>query len=94
MVASPQQNYLKEVVGPHKATLASLWVASLRDFASIKGDSEVFQDGGSAVVDSPYAGLGREVLLPVRIQIPLCNSIQALTTCSTTKIRGQGYYMP
>ncbi|KAH8115151.1 clathrin-coated vesicle protein [Phellopilus nigrolimitatus] len=63
-VASTQQNYLKEVVGPYRATLAVLWVASLRDYASIKGDSEVFQDSGSATIDAPYASLGREVLLP------------------------------
>jgi hypothetical protein len=67
MVASPRQKYLDKVVEPHRATLAPLWIASLRDYATIKGDSEVFQDGGSAAVDSPYAGLGREVLLPVRL---------------------------
>lgn len=64
-VASVQQNYLKEVVSPYNAPLAMLWVASLRDYASIKGDSEVFQDGGTAIMDMPYASLGREVLLPV-----------------------------
>lgn len=64
-VASMHQNYLKEVVTPYRPTLAVLWVASLRDYASIKGDSEIFQDGGSASMDTPYASLGREVLLPV-----------------------------
>ena len=73
MVASPRQKYLEKVVNPHRAILASLWVASLRDYASIKGDSEVFQDGGSTSIDSPYAGLGREVLLPVRGNEYLCD---------------------
>lgn len=64
-VASAQQGYLKEVVKPYRPTLGILWVASLRDYASIKGDTEVFQDSGSATIDAPYASLGREVLLPV-----------------------------
>lgn len=66
-VASPTQKYLSDVVRPYRATLASLWVASLRDYASIRADSEVLQDSGSASLESPYAGLGREVLLPVRL---------------------------
>ena len=64
-IASVQQDYLRAVVEPHRRTLAMLWVAALRDYASIKGDSEVFQDSGSAAIDAPYASLGREVLLPV-----------------------------
>ncbi|THH07979.1 hypothetical protein EW145_g3009 [Phellinidium pouzarii] len=63
-VASIQQSYLKDVVNPFRPTLGALWVASLRDYASIKGDSEQFQDSGSATIDAPYASLGREVLLP------------------------------
>ncbi|KAI5117719.1 hypothetical protein M0805_001805 [Coniferiporia weirii] len=63
-VASSHQAYLKDVVSPYRQTLGALWVASLRDYASIKGDSEVFQDSGSATIDAPYASLGREVLLP------------------------------
>lgn len=65
-VASSRQVYLKEVVGPHRATLAKLWIASLRDFASIRADSEALQESSTAGVDSAYSGLGREVLLPVR----------------------------
>jgi HEAT repeat-containing protein 5 len=64
-VASSQQSYLRDVVGPFRPLLSGLWVSSIRDYASIKGDSEVFQDGGSQALDSPYAGMGREVLLPV-----------------------------
>lgn len=64
-VASSRQTYLKDVVGPYRATLVGLWVSSLRDYASIKGDTEAFQDQGGQGMDTPYAGLGREVLLPV-----------------------------
>ncbi|KAL5476373.1 hypothetical protein ACEPAI_3473 [Sanghuangporus weigelae] len=63
-IASMEQGYLKDVVDPYRQILGSLWVAALRDYASIKGDSEVFQDSGSATIDAPYASLGREVLLP------------------------------
>ncbi|EJD04810.1 clathrin-coated vesicle protein [Fomitiporia mediterranea MF3/22] len=63
-VASIQQSYLKDVVGPYRAILGVLWVAALRDYASVKGDSEVFQDSVTATIDAPYASLGREVLLP------------------------------
>lgn len=65
-IASSQRSYLKDVVGPYRQKLSSLWVASLRDYASIRGDSEMLQDGTSAVMDSSYVALGREVLLPVR----------------------------
>ena len=64
-IASMAQSYLKDVVGPYQQILGTLWVAALRDYASIKGDSEIFQDSGSATIDAPYASLGREVLLPV-----------------------------
>jgi hypothetical protein len=66
-VASTSQDYLKDVVRPHQATLGSLWVSSLRDYASVKSDSELFQDSGPAAIEAPYASLGKEVLLPVRI---------------------------
>ena len=65
--ASVQQDYLKAVVDPYRRVLGVLWVAALRDYASIKGDSEIFQDSGSATIDAPYASLGREVLLPVSL---------------------------
>lgn len=72
VVASTEQGYIEAVVSPFRSTLVSLWVASLRDYASIKGDSELFQDGGSASLDTPYAALGREVLLPVRVPHLVC----------------------
>lgn len=63
-ISSPLQSYLHDVLKPHRATLSTLWIASLRDYASIRVDSEVLQDPASAAVDSSYFGLGREVLLP------------------------------
>lgn len=64
-VASAAQAYLKAVLQPYRAILASLWIASLRDYASIRADSEVLQESASGAMDVAYTGLGREVLLPV-----------------------------
>jgi HEAT repeat-containing protein 5 len=64
-ISSSERSYLKEVVEPYRQVLSSLWVASLRDYASIRGDSEMLQDGSSAILDSSFVALGREVLLPV-----------------------------
>ncbi|THU92726.1 clathrin-coated vesicle protein [Dendrothele bispora CBS 962.96] len=63
-VASYQQSYLLDVVNPYRATLASMWIAALRDYASIRIDSEFLHDTSSAAVDSSYSNLGKEVLLP------------------------------
>jgi len=62
--ATVQQPYLQNVVGPHKPILTALWIASLRDYASVRADSEALQESSSSV-DSSYFGLGRETLLPV-----------------------------
>ncbi|KAI0054064.1 clathrin-coated vesicle protein [Auriscalpium vulgare] len=62
--ASVQQDYLQQVVKPYRSTLASLWVAALRDYASIRADSEVLQDTSSAPLDAAYASLGKDILLP------------------------------
>jgi hypothetical protein len=63
-VATARQPYLQHVVGPHRATLTAHWVASLRDYASVRADSEAVQETSSSL-DSSYFGLGRETLLPV-----------------------------
>lgn len=63
-IATPQQPYLQLVVAPHRFVLASLWIASLRDYASVRVDSESLQDN-AASFDSSYSSLGREILLPV-----------------------------
>ncbi|KIM48466.1 hypothetical protein M413DRAFT_63181, partial [Hebeloma cylindrosporum] len=62
-VSSVRQEYLQNVVKPYQATLSSLWIAALRDYASIRIDSEFLHDT-SSVVDSSYSSLGKEVLLP------------------------------
>lgn len=64
-VASYQQTYLLNVVKPYRATLAAMWIAALRDYASIRVDSEFLHDTSSAALDSTYSSLGKEVLLPV-----------------------------
>ncbi|KAJ2921172.1 hypothetical protein H1R20_g15918, partial [Candolleomyces eurysporus] len=63
-VSSMQQNYLQQVVRPYRPVLASLWVASLRDYAGIRIDSEFLSDTSSVALDSSYSSLGKEVLLP------------------------------
>ncbi|KAG5653101.1 hypothetical protein H0H81_002326 [Sphagnurus paluster] len=63
-VETPNQNYLEDVVKPHRSTLASLWIAALRDYASIRVDSEFINDTSTVALDSSYSSLGKEVLLP------------------------------
>ncbi len=65
-VASVRQVYLKKVVEPYRSSLATLWIVSLRDYASIRTDSEFLHDQSSVALDSTYSSLGKEVLLPVR----------------------------
>ncbi|KAJ7157551.1 clathrin-coated vesicle protein [Mycena crocata] len=63
-IASTKQAYLTDVIKPYRSTLASLWLASLRDYASIRIDSEFLHDTSSVALDSSYSSLGKEVLLP------------------------------
>lgn len=65
-VDSLRQGYLKKVVEPFRSSLATLWISSLRDYASIRSDSESINDTSSVALDSTYSSLGKEVLLPVR----------------------------
>ncbi|KAJ3914962.1 clathrin-coated vesicle protein [Lentinula edodes] len=62
--ASYQQAYLLNVVKPYRPILATMWIAALRDYASIRVDSEFLQNTLSAALDSTYSSLGKEVLLP------------------------------
>jgi len=64
-IASTAQGYLKELIKPYRSSLASLWVASLRDYASVRADTEVLQEDTPATLDVSYTNLGKEVLLPV-----------------------------
>ena len=66
-IASPAQGYLKDLVQPYQSSLASLWVASLRDYASVRADTEALQEDTPASLDVSYTNLGKEVLLPVRL---------------------------
>ena len=60
------QQYLVNVVAPYRRALASLWIGSLRDYASIKAGTELLDDSSTGAVDTSYSSLGKEVLLPVR----------------------------
>jgi len=64
-VSTLKQNYLEKVIQPYRPKLSMLWISSLRDYASIKIDSEFLHDLSSVAIDSSYSSLGREVLLPV-----------------------------
>lgn len=65
-IASAAQGYLKDLINPYRSSLASLWVVSLRDYASVRADTEVLQEDTPATLDVSYTNLGKEVLLPVR----------------------------
>ena len=64
-ISSEAQQYLIKVIAPYRKALASLWVSSLRDYASIRAGTELLDESSSGAVDSSYSSLGKEVLLPV-----------------------------
>ena len=66
-VASASQTYLENVIKPHKATLAPLWIAALCDYASIRLDSEFTQESPAGGIEASYSSLGKEVLMPVSV---------------------------
>lgn len=72
-IASAREEYLQKVLQPFRGTLALLWVSALRDYASIRADSEMQQDGISGM-DASYTGLGRETLLPVGVCVVIVSS--------------------
>ena len=82
-IASPAQGYLKDLIEPYRSSLASLWVASLRDYASVRADTEALQEDTPTTLDVSYTNLGKEVLLPVRLASPRSahssNSIVSIT---------------
>ncbi|KAI0080179.1 ARM repeat-containing protein [Panus rudis PR-1116 ss-1] len=63
-IASNSHQYLSRLLEPYKQDLAGLWIASLRDYASIKVGIEGLDDISAGGLDSSHASLGREVLLP------------------------------
>ncbi|CAA7266119.1 unnamed protein product [Cyclocybe aegerita] len=82
-VSSSQQTYLENVVKPYRSTLCSLWIASLRDYASIRIDSEFLHDTSSVALDSSYSSLGKEVLLPY-YSMSWATILQAVATTMQT----------
>lgn len=66
-VSSASQQYLTKVIEPYCKALASLWIGSLRDYASIRAGAELVDDTSAGGVDSSHASLGKEVLLPVSV---------------------------
>ncbi|TFY58733.1 hypothetical protein EVJ58_g6238 [Rhodofomes roseus] len=67
-VASQSQSYLVNVVKPYRPALAPLWVACLRDYASVRADTEVVEEASAGTIDSSYTSLGKEVLLPYYVE--------------------------
>ena len=65
--ASTRQAYLVDVLKPYRSILAPLWISSLRDYASIRADTEGIEEASAGTLESSYTSLGKEVLLPVRI---------------------------
>ncbi|KAF9228616.1 clathrin-coated vesicle protein [Gyrodon lividus] len=63
-IASAEQAYLIDVIKPYREILASQWIACLRDYATIRADSEFVHDSSIVSVDPSYASLGKVVLLP------------------------------
>ena len=77
-VASTSQSYLENVIKPHKAKLAPLWIAALSDYASIRVDSEFTQESSTVGIDASYSSLGKEVLMPVS-EFEIATAILVLT---------------
>lgn len=63
-IASSEQTYLLDVIKPYRSILAPQWIASLRDYAVIRADSEFIHDASAVALDPSYASLGKVVLLP------------------------------
>ena len=69
--SSQRQAYLKAIVAPYLEMLGPFWLAALREYARIRTDPDASasaSSGSSAstAFESAYAGLNREVALPVR----------------------------
>ena len=69
-VASKEQSYLADVVKPHIATLAPLWLSSLREFARLRFEPDISTNSTGATtlggsIDTIYSALNRETLLQV-----------------------------
>lgn len=67
-VASAKQSYLVKVVRPQLAQLAPMWVRCLAEYANLRADPEgtgmAIAPVINPVMDTPYAGLIRAILVP------------------------------
>ncbi|KAG1715659.1 hypothetical protein ID866_1501 [Astraeus odoratus] len=63
-ISSIEQAYLLDVIQPYRQTLASQWIACLRDYATIRADSEFVHDASLHSLDPSFVNLGKVVLLP------------------------------
>lgn len=68
-IASHEQTYLKDILNPHLAKLAPLWLSSLRDYARLKFEPDISGAASSGALtgglDMIYASLNRQILLTV-----------------------------
>lgn len=66
-IASSDQKYLTDVLGPHLATLTPLWLASLKEYARLRFEPDISNSAGatslSGNLDTIYSALNRETLL-------------------------------
>jgi hypothetical protein len=67
-VASIKQTYLNDILKPHSRHLATVWVRSLAEYANLRADPEgtgmPMAPMVNDILDTPYAGLIRAVLVP------------------------------
>ena len=70
-IASAEQKYLADVLKPHVAALAPLWLSSLREYARLRFEPDISMTSGpaslSGSLDTIYAALNRETLLQVKL---------------------------
>lgn len=92
-IASVEQTYLLDVIKPHREILALQWIACLRDYATIRADSEFVHDSSLLSLDPSFANLGKVVLLPVGY-LTLFSRFYSYKPQSTIPMRGLRYCKP
>lgn len=91
-VASMEQAYIVQVVAPHVAQLATMWINTLAEYAQLRADPDgtgmAMGPAPSPVLESQYAGLVRGVLLPhhQRTWPVILNAVAALMSQSNKEI--------
>lgn len=89
-IASAEQPYLLDVIKPYREILALQWVACLRDYATIRADSEFVHDSSLLSLDPSFANLGKVVLLPVS-DFTLSSRFDFYDSPSITPMHGPPY---